>query len=105
MQIIVKLETAQHQRLLPVQFMRQLIRFYGSEMQWLVTGYLMVALNLLTMEQDRFRRAVEGLGGGASDAIDELARQNLEYFRDFLSRFEARRHFRDEDGGRPEYAD
>src|SRR5262252_7168140 len=43
------------QNLLPIQFLRQLIRFYGDSMQMLVPRYLEVSLDSLTREQEKFR--------------------------------------------------
>ena len=43
------------QNLLPINFLRQLIRFYGDSMQMLVPRYLEVSLESLTREQEKFR--------------------------------------------------
>ena len=43
------------QNLLPINFLRQLIRFYGDSMQMLVPRYLEVSLESLTQEQEKFR--------------------------------------------------
>src|SRR5215467_9146108 len=44
------------QNLLPINFLRQLIRFYGDSMQTLVPRYLEVSLESLTREQEKFRQ-------------------------------------------------
>ena len=43
------------QNLLPIAFLRQLIRFYGDSMQMLVPRYLESSIDLLTREQEKFR--------------------------------------------------
>src|SRR5579862_5344634 len=44
------------QNLLPIAFLRQLIRFYGDSMQMLVPRYLEVAIDSFTKEQEKFRQ-------------------------------------------------
>src|SRR3990170_8284492 len=41
--------------LLPINFLRQLIRFYGDSMETLVPGYLEFSLENLMLEQEKFR--------------------------------------------------
>src|SRR5471032_1407451 len=41
------------QNLLPIQFLRQLIRFYGDSMQALVPSYLEMSLDSFTQQQER----------------------------------------------------
>ena len=43
------------QNLLPINFLRQLIRFYGDSMQAFVPSYLEVSLENLSREQEKFR--------------------------------------------------
>src|SRR6201747_3307756 len=54
-QIIFEQEGKQGQSLLPINFLRQLIRFYGDSMQMLVPTYLEFSIDKLTSEQGRFR--------------------------------------------------
>src|ERR1700693_2377282 len=54
-QIIFEQENKQGQNLLPITFLRQLIRFYGDSMQMLVPHYLEVSIDNLTREQEKFR--------------------------------------------------
>ena len=42
--------------LLPITFLRQLIRLYGDSLQNLVPSYLEVSLSTLTREQEKFRQ-------------------------------------------------
>src|SRR6266704_2394752 len=54
-QIIFEQENKEGQNLLPINFLRQLIRFYGDSMQTLVPRYLELSLEALTQEQEKFR--------------------------------------------------
>src|SRR3954449_10366306 len=54
-QIIFEQENKEGQNLLPINFLRQLIRFYGDSMQTLVPSYLELSLATLTRDQDKFR--------------------------------------------------
>ena len=54
-QIIFEQENKEGQNLLPINFLRQLIRFYGDSMQMLVPRYLEVSIDSLTREQEKFR--------------------------------------------------
>src|SRR5467141_194657 len=55
-QIIFEQENKEGQNLLPINFLRQLIRFYGDSMQMLVPRYLEVSIEQLTREQEKFRQ-------------------------------------------------
>ena len=46
------------QNLLPINFLRQLIRFYGDSMQMMVPRYLEVSIDSLTREQAKFREQI-----------------------------------------------
>ena len=54
-QIIFDEEAKDGQNLLPIAFLRQLIRFYGDSMQALVPRYLEFSMENLTQEQSKFR--------------------------------------------------
>jgi polyhydroxyalkanoate synthesis repressor PhaR len=69
------------QNLLPINFLRQLIRFYGDSMQMLVPRYLEVSLDSLTREQEKFREQIsQAFGMGGFGAIEEQVRRNMEMF-------------------------
>ena len=68
-QIILEQE-GRGQNLLPVNFLRQLIRFYGDSMGRLVPSYLDMSMETLTREQERFRKQMTetwGMAAGASN--------------------------------------
>src|ERR1700760_474984 len=48
-------EESRGQNLLPIQFLRQLIRFYGDSMQSQVPTYLEMSLDAFTRQQERLR--------------------------------------------------
>lgn len=85
-QIIFDEESKDGQNLLPITFLRQLIRFYGDSMQALVPRYLEFSMENLTKEQNQFRdmmgKAFTGgaFGGGGLDAIQAQTRANMAMF-------------------------
>lgn len=89
-QIIVEQESrAGTETLLPVPFLRQLIRFYGDTMQGMVPSYLQVSLDALTREQERFRKQVTTAftPHGALEAYQEHARKNFALYEKAMSMF------------------
>src|SRR5262245_22981407 len=69
------------QNLLPINFLRQLIRFYGDSMQMLVPRYLEVSLDSLTREQEKFRDQIsQAFGMGGFGGMEDQVRRNMEMF-------------------------
>src|ERR1700709_1521987 len=58
-QIIFEQEGKSGQNLLPIAFLRQLIRFYGASMTTLVPSYLEFTIDRLTGEQHKLREQME----------------------------------------------
>jgi polyhydroxyalkanoate synthesis repressor PhaR len=80
-QIIFEQENKEGQNLLPITFLRQLIRFYGDSMQMLVPRYLEVSIESLTREQEKFRQQMaQAFGVGPFGALEDQARRNMEMF-------------------------
>ena len=82
-QIIFEEENASGaQNLLPIQFLRQLIRFYGDQMQSFVPSYLEMSLDALTRQQERIREQMTGAFSAAPGftLFDEQVRQNMALF-------------------------
>src|SRR4030081_3046760 len=80
-QIIFEQENKEGQSLLPIAFLRQLIRFYGDSMQMLVPRYLEVSIDSLTREQEKFRNQMaQAFGVGAFTSLEEQVRRNMEMF-------------------------
>lgn len=89
-QIIVEQESrAGTDSLLPVPFLRQLIRFYGDTMQGMVPSYLQVSLETLAKDQDRFRKqfSTAFTPQGAFEAYQEQAKKNLDMFEQAMGMF------------------
>ena len=80
-QIIFEQENKEGQSLLPITFLRQLIRFYGDSMQMLVPRYLEVSISSLTKEQEKFRQQMaQAFGGSPFGALEDQVRRNMEIF-------------------------
>jgi polyhydroxyalkanoate synthesis repressor PhaR len=80
-QIIFEQENKEGQNLLPINFLRQLIRFYGDSMQMLVPRYLEVSIESLTREQEKFRQQMaSAFGTGPLGVLEDQVRRNMEMF-------------------------
>src|SRR5580658_3730363 len=80
-QIIFEQENKAGQNLLPIAFLRQLIRFYGDSMQMMVPRYLEVSIESLTREQEKFRQQVaQAFGVGGFTSLEDHVRRNMEMF-------------------------
>jgi polyhydroxyalkanoate synthesis repressor PhaR len=95
-QIIFEQEGKVGQSLLPITFLRQLIRFYGDSMQMLVPSYLEFSIGKLTGEQQKFREQMTSAFGAGPFAeptrqvfqqMEEQTRKNMQMFRQALSMF------------------
>ena len=79
-QIIFEQES-KGQNLLPIAFLRQLIRFYGDSMQNLVPSYLEFSMSSLTREQEKLRQHMtQSFGQTAFEALEDQVRRNTEMF-------------------------
>jgi polyhydroxyalkanoate synthesis repressor PhaR len=80
-------EEAKGQNLLPIKFLRQLIRFYGDSLQAFVPGYLDMSMDSFTKNQGAMRdRIAQALGGG-NHMVENLTRQNLAMFERAMQMF------------------
>src|SRR6476469_4311634 len=80
-QIIFEQENKEGQSLLPIAFLRQLIRFYGDSMQMLVPRYLETSIDSLTREQGKFREQMaQAFGVGGFGPLEDQVRRNMEMF-------------------------
>jgi polyhydroxyalkanoate synthesis repressor PhaR len=77
-QIIVE-EEGKGRALLPTAFLRQLIGFYGDQMQSLVPRFLEQAMSALTQQQEQMRTAMQKTMGNLFPFgnIEEVGRQNM----------------------------
>ncbi len=88
-QIIVEQEGKGETNLLPVNFLRQLIGFYGNNVSPLVPNYLEQTFAAFTKNQDQFREQMsKSLGPIAPlQAFEEIAKQNMAMFENALKAF------------------
>lgn len=77
-QIIVE-EENKGQNLLPISFLRQLIAFYGDNMQWLVPSYLESTMKTFAKNQEQMRRYLQEALGGLFPfgPFEEVGKQNM----------------------------
>jgi polyhydroxyalkanoate synthesis repressor PhaR len=79
-QIIVEQEQ-KGQNLLPINFLRQLIGFYGDSMQFLVPGYLEQAMSAFAHNQEKMRDNLRAtFGMFPFGQFEEMGKQNLALF-------------------------
>jgi polyhydroxyalkanoate synthesis repressor PhaR len=76
------------QNLLPIQFLRQLISFYGDQMQAFLPSYLEMSLEAFAKQQEQMRKQFgqgkfPGIGGGYEDQV----RQNMQMFEQAMKMF------------------
>jgi len=88
-QIIFEQENKEGQNLLPIAFLRQLIRFYGDSLQMLVPRYLEVSIDSLTREQEKFRQQMAQAFGVATlvGPLEDQVRRNMEMFQSAFAMF------------------
>jgi len=103
-QIIFEQEGKAGQNLMPIRFLRQLIRFYGDSMQMLVPSYLEFSIERLTSDSQKFREQFEAavtanplaspLANPLANptrqmfqSMEEQARKNMIMFREALNLF------------------
>ena len=75
--------------MLPINFLRQLIRLYGDTLQGFVPGYLDASMNTFTSNQEKMREQVRA-AFDANPAIanfEAMARSNMEWFENAVRMF------------------
>ncbi len=70
------------QHLLPIQFLRQLIGFYGDKMGPIVPRYLEVSMESFARNQEEIRGRMAMLGAQPFKIFEDMTRQNLALFQD-----------------------
>ncbi len=87
-QIIVE-EEQKGQNLLPIGFLRQLIGFYGNNMQWLVPRYLEQAMSSFGRNQEQMRKSLQDAFGGLFPfgPFEEMGKQNMALFEKTMKMF------------------
>ncbi|MBM3583892.1 MAG: polyhydroxyalkanoate synthesis repressor PhaR [Alphaproteobacteria bacterium] len=87
-QIIVEEET-KGPSLLPIGFLRQLIGFYGDNLQSFVPRYLEMSMAAFTRNQEDFRKVLQEAFGGfyPFGQFETMAKDNAAMFRNALGMF------------------
>ena len=87
-QIIFEQENKEGQSLLPITFLRQLIRFYGDSMQMLVPRFLEQSMQSFTGQQGKFREQMaQAFGGVGFGPLEDQVRRNMEMFEKTFAMF------------------
>lgn len=83
--------------MLPVSFLRQLISFYGDQMQMVVPSFLEQSMIAFAKEQERFREQMQKTMGqtpmdmmnmsSPMKAMEEQTRRNVEMFQNAMRMF------------------
>ena len=85
-QIIVAQEAEQKEPLLPNEFMRRLLTFYGDTLRALLACYL--DFSLLTISNENVRKRIAEAGSSGLSLIDEQVQLNIRFFEAILSNFQ-----------------
>jgi polyhydroxyalkanoate synthesis repressor PhaR len=85
-QIIFEQESRGGQNLLPVQFLRRLINFYGHSMQGFLPSYLDMSMENFSKNQEGWREQLATAWGGKMPmtAFQDITRQNMALFEQAL---------------------
>ena len=96
-------EESRGQNLLPIQFLRQLIRFYGDSMQAFVPSFLELSLDGFAREHKGAGRNIAGALGVAPGLgfMEDQVRQNLAMFDRAMKMFSPFAFVRPEDAAPP----
>ena len=73
-------EEGRGQNLLPIQFLRQLIGFYGDRMQAFLPSFLELSLDSFIRQQERLREQFSAIAPPGMGAYEEQIRQNMALF-------------------------
>jgi polyhydroxyalkanoate synthesis repressor PhaR len=73
-------EEGRGQNLLPIQFLRQLIGFYGDRMQAFLPSFLELSLESFIKQQERMHEQFSTITPPGMGAFDEQIRQNMALF-------------------------
>jgi polyhydroxyalkanoate synthesis repressor PhaR len=87
-QIIVEEESKGGQNLLPIGFLRQLIGFYGDNLQAVVPRYLEASMQAFARNQEQVRESMQAAFGGFfpfGGQLEELSKQNMQIFQKAMS--------------------
>jgi|TARA_Y100001001_G_scaffold148272_1_gene157081 polyhydroxyalkanoate synthesis repressor PhaR len=85
-------EESKGETLLPVEFLRQLISFYGDSMQSMVPSYLQMSMETFARQHQAMRDKMAGamgeaMGGNSMAMLEEQAKRNMAMFQQAMSMF------------------
>jgi len=98
-QIIFELENNKDgQNLLPISFLRQIISYYGDQMEMAVPSFLEQSMQVFAKEQSRMREQMQSAFGGKGmpdfmdmtipmTLIEEQTRRNIQMFQEAMRMF------------------
>ena len=95
-QIIFELENKDGQNMLPISFLRQLISYYGDQMQMVVPSYLEHSMQAFTEQQSQMREQINKTFGDTPlgknlqvpmQLVEETVRRNTEMFQQAMKMF------------------
>jgi polyhydroxyalkanoate synthesis repressor PhaR len=87
-QIIVEEESKGGQNLLPIGFLRQLIGFYGDNLQSVVPRYLEASMQAFAHNQEQFRDSMKAAFGGFfpfGPQLEETSKRNMTLFQNAMT--------------------
>ncbi|PCI33524.1 MAG: polyhydroxyalkanoate synthesis repressor PhaR [Alphaproteobacteria bacterium] len=86
-------EESKEETLLPINFLRQLITFYGDGLQKVVPEYLESSMAAFSQNQEKFRSFIDGNRTKPAEGMpqlmpfEEMAKQNMAIFEKTMSMF------------------
>ncbi|MEO1241677.1 MAG: polyhydroxyalkanoate synthesis repressor PhaR [Pseudomonadota bacterium] len=82
-------EESKGQNLLPIQFLRQLIKFYGDSLQNFVPSYLEMSMDAFSNNQDDMRERMRGAFGNTPGyaMFEDSVRKNMELYNQAMKMF------------------
>ncbi len=81
-------EESRSESLLPIQFLRQLIGFYGNSMQAFLPSYLEMSLASFAEQQERLRQQLSGMSQPAGlAAYEDQVKKNMALFSQAMQMF------------------
>lgn len=91
-QIIFEQENKEGQSLLPVNFLRQVIKYYGDQMQMVVPSFLDMSMQNFKQEQDKIRENMgktfgAGMMTGSFNPFDEQIKSTMAMFEQSMAMF------------------
>lgn len=82
-------EESKGQNLLPSEFLRQLIKFYGDSLQNFVPSYLEMSMNAFSQNQDEMRKRMRDTFGATPgfSMFEESVKKNMELYGQAMKMF------------------